>query len=217
MGMNFIRFLSNHRQEVLTLTGEHLWLVAASMFLAVVIGVPLGILLTRRPKWTPAVLGFNNVMQTVPSLALFGLLMPVPWLGMRAGRLAIVALTLYALLPVVRNTYTGITGVDPGVRYAANAMGLTSAQLLWRVELPLSGPVIIAGIRVATVIAVGVATIAAAVGAGGLGEFIFRGLSMVDNNVILAGAIPAALLALLADAALGGLQRVLLRHRHGRQ
>ncbi|HXZ82064.1 MAG TPA: ABC transporter permease [Terriglobales bacterium] len=215
--MNFLRFISNHRQEVLTLTSEHLWLVGISMLIAVAIGVPLGILLTRRPKLSAAVLGFNNVIQTVPSLALFGLLMPVPWLGVRASRLAIVALTLYALLPVVRNTYTGIKGVDPGVRYAANAMGLTNAQLLWRVELPLSAPVILAGIRVATVIAVGVATIAAAVGAGGLGEFIFRGLSMVDNNVILAGAIPAALLALFADAVVGGLQRILVRHRHGEQ
>jgi osmoprotectant transport system permease protein len=199
---------------MLTLTGEHLWLVGVSMLLAVAIGVPLGIFLSRRPAWKGLILGANNIMQTIPSLALFGLLLPVPWIGGRADRLAILALTLYALLPVVRNTYTGIAGVDPPVREAAIAMGLTPGQLLWQVELPLASNVIVAGIRTATVITVGVATIAAAIGAGGLGEFIFRGLAMVDNSVILAGAIPAAFMALSADLVLGLIQRSLVRAHH---
>jgi len=196
------------------LTGEHLWLVGISMMLAVVVGVPLGILLTRRPKLKTLILGSTNIVQTIPSLALFGLLLPLPWLGARADRLAIVALALYALLPVVRNTYVGITGISEPVREAAVAMGLTSGQLLWHVELPLASPVILAGIRVATVITIGVATIAAAIGAGGLGEFIFRGIAMVDNGVILAGAIPAALMALLADFLLGGVEKLLARRQH---
>lgn len=184
------------------------------MLLAIAIGLPLGILLTRRPGWKPLILGGNNIIQTIPSLALFGLLLPLPWLGVRADRLTITALTLYALLPIVRNTYTGITGIDRSVQQAAIGMGLTSGQLLRQVELPLAAPVILAGIRVATVITIGVATIAAAIGAGGLGEFIFRGLAMVDNNVILAGAVPAAVIALLADLALGWIQsRITVRHR----
>jgi len=202
------------KRKVLTLTGEHLWLVGISMLLAVALGVPLGILLSRRPGWKSVVLGGANVIQTIPSLALFGLLLPVPWLGARADRLAVLALMLYALLPVVRNTYVGILGVDAPVREAALGMGLTPWQLLWRVELPLASNVIVAGIRTATVITVGVATIAAAIGAGGLGEFIFRGLAMVDNSVILAGAIPAALMALAADLLLGLVQSKLLRVRH---
>lgn len=196
------------------LTGEHLWLVAVSMMLAVAVGVPLGILLTRKPKLKAFVLGSTNIIQTIPSLALFGLLLPMPWLGARVDRLAIVALALYALLPVVRNTYVGIAGISEPVREAAIAMGLTSRQLLWHVELPLASPVILAGIRVATVITIGVATIAAAIGAGGLGEFIFRGIAMVDNGVILAGAIPAALMALLADFLLGGVEKLLVRRQH---
>jgi len=196
------------------LTGEHLWLVGVSMAIAIIVGVPLGILLTRRPRWKTFVLGSTNVIQTIPSLALFGLLLPLPWLGARADRLAIVALALYALLPIVRNTFVGITGISAPVREAAIAMGLTSSQLLWMVELPLASPVILAGIRVAAVITIGVATIAAAVGAGGLGEFIFRGIAMVDNSVILAGAIPAAIMALVADLALGGLEKLLTRRRH---
>lgn len=207
-------FIISHRREVATLATEHLWLVGISMLLAIAIGVPLGILLARRPGWKAAVLGTNNVIQTIPSLALFGLLLPLPWLGARADRLAIAALTLYALLPIVRNTYVGIAGIDPPVREAAVGMGLTPRQLLWYVELPLAATVILAGIRVATVITVGVATIAAAIGAGGLGEFIFRGLAMVDNNVILAGAIPAALMALVADLALGAVQRMLNAPTH---
>jgi len=198
----------------MTLATEHFWLVSISMLLAVAVGLPLGIFLTRRPAWKTFVLGTNNVIQTIPSLALFGLLLPLPWLGVRADRLAIAALTLYALLPIVRNTYTGITGIDRSVHDAAVGIGLTSRELLWHVELPLAFPVILAGVRVATVITVGVATIAAAIGAGGLGEFIFRGLAMVDNNVILAGALPAAAMAVLADVILGSLQRFVGRAHH---
>jgi osmoprotectant transport system permease protein len=141
------------------------------------------------------------------------LLLPVPWLGARADRLTITALALYALLPIVRNTFTGVTGVDPAILEVAHGMGLTNRQVLWHVELPLAAPVILGGVRVAAVITIGVATIAAAIGAGGLGEFIFRGLAMVDNNVILAGAIPAALMALLADGAIGLVQRFVQRPR----
>ena len=208
-----MNFLLTHKREVLDLTAEHLWLVGISMLLAIAIGVPLGILLTRRPRWKAVVLGSTNVVQTIPSLALFGLLLPLPWLGARADRLAIVALALYALLPIVRNTYVGISEISAPVREAATAMGLTSGQLLWHVELPLALPVMLAGIRVAAVITIGVATIAAAIGAGGLGEFIFRGIAMVDNGVILAGAIPAALMALAADLLLSGCEKLLVRHR----
>ncbi|HSY12880.1 MAG TPA: ABC transporter permease [Verrucomicrobiae bacterium] len=208
-----MNFIFNHKHEVATLTAEHLWLVGISMLLAIAIGVPLGILLTRRPRWKAVILGSTNVVQTIPSLALFGLLLPLPWLGARADRLAIVALALYALLPIVRNTYVGIAGINAPVREAAVAMGLTSSQLLWKVELPLGLPVMLSGIRVAMVITIGVATIAAAIGAGGLGEFIFRGIAMVDNGVILAGAIPAALMALVADLSLSGVEKLLVRHR----
>jgi osmoprotectant transport system permease protein len=209
-----MNFILTHPREVLTLTGEHLWLVAISTLIAVAIGVPLGILLTRKPKMKAVVLGSTNVIQTIPSLALFGLLLPLPWLGARADRLAIVALALYALLPIVRNTYVGIVGVSAPVREAAVAMGLTSRQLLMMVELPLASPVILAGIRTAVVITIGVATIAAAIGAGGLGEFIFRGIAMVDNGVILAGALPAAAMALAADLCLGGVEKWLARRGH---
>jgi osmoprotectant transport system permease protein len=201
--MSLLEFYYRNRAGIWMLTLEHLWLVGMSMLLAVAIGVPLGILITRRESLSKPILGSANIIQTIPSLALFGFLMPMPWLGERADRLAIAALTGYALLPVIRNTCTGIMGVDPGVREAARGMGLTDWQLLWHIELPLGLGVILAGIRVATVITVGVATIAAAIGAGGLGEFIFRGLAMVDNRVILAGAIPAALMALAADFLLG--------------
>jgi osmoprotectant transport system permease protein len=211
--MPFLNFLLKHRTEVTTLTLEHLRLVLWSMAIALAIGVPLGVLLTRYRRWRTVVLGANNVIQTIPSLALFGLLLPLPWLGARADRLTITALALYALLPIVRNTYTGISGVDPTVLEVANGMGLTPRQVLWHVELPLATPVILGGVRVAAVITIGVATIAAAIGAGGLGEFIFRGLAMVDNNVILAGAIPAAIMALLADGAIGLLQRLIERPR----
>lgn len=204
--MNFWQFLIQNRSQVLELTLEHLWLVGASIFFAVLVGLPLGILITRVPRLSKVVLGTANVIQTIPSLALFGFLLPTPWLGVRASRLAILALTLYALLPLIRNTYTGIRGVDPAVIEAGRGMGMTDRQLLWQVELPLALGVILAGVRVATVLCVGLATIAAAIGAGGLGELIFRGLSMVNNSVILAGAVPAALLAILADWSLGWLE-----------
>src|ERR1700690_952540 len=197
--MNLAQFFARHSAEILQATLEHIWLVGAAMLLAIAIGVPLGILVTRRPWLSKPILGSANIAETIPSLALFGFLLPVPWLGERSDRLAIVALTLYALLPIIRNTSAGIAGVDPAIREAARGMGMTSRQILFRVELPLSLSTVLAGIRVATVLTIGVATIAAAVGAGGLGEFIFRGLAMVNDQLILAGAIPAALLALSAD------------------
>jgi len=205
--MNVFQFIVQNHAEVLELTLEHLWMVAASTLLAVLIGIPLGILITRKPGWDKPVLGGANIIQTVPSLALFGFLLPVPWIGARSDRLAILALTLYALLPLIRNTYAGINGVDRAVVEAGRGMGMTDRQLLFQVELPLALGVIIAGVRVAAVISVGLATIAAAIGAGGLGEYIFRGLAMVNNQLILAGAIPAAALALLADVTLGWLEK----------
>jgi osmoprotectant transport system permease protein len=205
--MNVFQFVVQNHAEVLELTLEHLWMVVASTLLAVLIGIPLGILITRKPGWDKPVLGGANIIQTVPSLALFGFLLPVPWIGARSDRLAILALTLYALLPLIRNTYAGINGVDRSVVEAGRGMGMTDRQLLFQVELPLALGVIIAGVRVAAVISVGLATIAAAIGAGGLGEYIFRGLAMVNNQLILAGAIPAAALALLADVTLGWLEK----------
>ncbi len=205
--MNVFDFLFRNRAEVLALTLEHSALVAAAMLIAVALGIPLGILVTRQHALRRWVLGIANIFQTVPSLALFGFLISVPLLGGIGGRTAIVALVLYALLPIIRNTYVGISGVDPAVVEAARGMGMTDRQLLWQVESPLALGVILAGIRVATVMSVGVATIAAAIGAGGLGTYIFRGLSMVNNQIILAGAIPAALLALLADFSLGWAER----------
>jgi len=209
--MRLVHFFLVHSDEILQATAEHLWLVVISMLLAIVIGVPLGIAVARRPWLSKPILGSANVAETIPSLALFGFLLPVPWLGTRADRLAIFALAVYALLPIIRNTVAGIQGVDASIRDAARAMGMTGRQILLRVELPLSLPVLLAGIRVATVWTVGIATIAAAIGAGGLGEFIFRGLAMVDNRVILEGAIPAAILALVADVGFGMLERH-LRH-----
>ncbi len=210
--MNLWQFMLQNHVEVLELTLEHLWLVAISTGLAVLAGIPLGILITRRPWLNKPILGSANIIQTIPSLALFGFLLPAPWIGARADRLAILALMLYALLPLIRNTYAGIKGVDPAVVEAGRGMGLTDWQLLFQVQLPLALGVIIAGVRVATVISVGLATIAAAIGAGGLGEYIFRGLAMVNNSVILAGAIPAALMALTADIGLGWLERKLDPH-----
>ncbi|GGG75282.1 ABC transporter permease [Edaphobacter dinghuensis] len=204
-----IGFIQSHGWEIARLTFEHLWLTLFAMLLAAGIGLPLGVLLTRRPGLAKPVIGFANVVQTIPSLALFGLLLPVPWLGENAARLAILALTGYALLPIVRNTYAGIGSVDAALGDVAEAMGMTSWQRLWKVELPLSASVILAGLRTATVTCVGVATIAAAIGAGGLGELIFRGVASVDNRLVLAGAIPAALLALVADAGLGWLEKKL--------
>ena len=205
--MPFLEFLKQNWPELLALTREHISLVFFSTGLAVLIGVPLGILLTRIRSLQTLILGIANIMQTVPSLALFGLLIPIPFIGGIGARTAIIALALYALLPVIRNTVTGILGIDSKVREAAVAMGMTGWQILRMVELPLAAPVMLTGIRVAVVISVGVATVAAAVGAGGLGTYIFRGLRQNDNNLLLAGAIFSALLALVADFALGQFER----------
>lgn len=200
-------FFAQYGAEIGTLTMEHLWLTAAAMLFATAIAVPAGIWLTRAPAWAKPVIGIANVLQTIPSLAMFGFLLPLPWLGERAARIAVLALTAYALLPILRNTYAGIRGIDPSVVEVAQALGLTGSQRLFKVELPLAASFILAGLRTATVTCIGIATIAAAVGAGGLGELIFRGVASVDNRLILAGAIPAALLALGADALLGLIER----------
>ena len=205
--MSFYEFISQNWRELLVLTREHIFLVFFSTGLAVLIGVPVGILLTRIKSLQTPILGFANIMQTVPSLALFGLLIPLPFIGGIGARTAIIALALYALLPVIRNTVTGILGIDPKIREAAIAMGMTDWQTLKMVELPLSMPVMLTGIRVAIVICVGVATVAAAVGAGGLGTYIFRGLRQNDDNLLLAGAIASALLALLCDFGLGQIEK----------
>ena len=205
--MNVFDFMWTHRAEMFQLTLEHLVMVGVSILIATGIGLPLGIIMTRHSTLGRPIMTIANVVQTVPSLALFGFLIPLPFIGGIGARTAIVALVLYSLLPIIRNTFTGISGVDPAIREAGRGMGMTDGQLLWKVEIPLSLGVIFAGIRVATVIAVGVATIAAAVGAGGLGMYIFRGVSMVDSRVILAGAIPAAALALIADFGLGAIER----------
>lgn len=207
--MNLAEFLKQNSGDVIHLTIQHLTLASVATLIAIGIGVPVGILLTRKPGWSKAVLGFANVLQTIPSLALFGFLISLPFLGGIGARTAIFALVLYGLLPVIRNTYSGIMGVDPAIKEAGRGMGMTSGQLLFQVELPLAGSVIFAGIRIAMVLSIGTATIAAAIGAGGLGEFIFRGLSTVNNTLILAGAIPAAFLALLADAVLGWIEKSL--------
>lgn len=195
--------------DIFRLTAEHLEIVAISVAVAIAIALPTGILVTRRARWRTAALGFASVMQTVPSLALFGFLIPVPLIGGIGRHTAIVALILYALLPILRNTVTGILGVDPAVRESAVAMGLTGRQMLWMVELPLAARTILGGIRIATVTTIGTATIAAAIGAGGLGVLVFRGIAMVDAQEILAGAVPSAVLALLADGGLGWVERKL--------
>jgi osmoprotectant transport system permease protein len=200
-------FLSQYGGEIVTLTLEHIWLTAMAMLLGAAIAIPVGVFLTRSPRWAKPVIAVANILQTIPSLAMFGFLLPLPWLGDRAARIAIAALTAYALLPILRNTYAGIRAIDPSILEVARALGLTSRQRLFKVELPLAASLILAGLRTATVTCVGIATIAAAVGAGGLGELIFRGVASVDNRLVLAGAIPAALLALAADAALGLLER----------
>ncbi len=200
-------FFLGHGAEILDTTLDHLILVLIAMFFAIAIGVPLGMFIVHRPALRTLALGVASILQTIPSLALFGFLIPIPFIGGIGRRTAIVALVLYALLPILRNTYVGLTGIDPAVLEAAEAMGMTNAQILWRVRFPLALAVILAGIRTATVITIGVATIAAAIGAGGLGTFIFRGVAMVSDAVILAGAIPAALLAIFADLLLGLLER----------
>src|SRR5499427_4018102 len=214
--VSLLDFLLRNHREVIALTLQHLFLVVVSTGIAIIIGVPLGILLTRKPSLSKPILGFANIMQTVPSLALFGFLIPlnlylfhVKIVGGIGARTAIVALVLYALLPIIRNTFTGINGVDPAIREAGRGMGMTDRQLLFQVELPLALVVILAGVRVATVICVGTATIAAAIDAGGLGRYIFRGLRMNDNVLILAGAVPAALIALGADLLFGCFERAI--------
>ena len=196
-------------RDIIDLTSQHVVLVATTMSIAIAIGVPLGILLTRRAAWRRPVLGVANVLQTIPSLAMFGFLIPLPLIGGIGPRTAITALVMYALLPILRNTLAGILGVDRAVRESAAAMGMTDVQVLREVELPLAARTILAGIRIATVATIGTATIAAAIGAGGLGVFIFRGVASVDTTEILAGAVPAALLALLADGGLGWIERKL--------
>ena len=200
-------FFGEHRAEILSATVDHIVLVVIAMAIAILIGVPLGMFIVQRPAPRAVALGLANIFQTIPSLALFGFLIPIPFIGGIGKRTAIVALVLYALLPILRNTYVGLTGIDPAVLEAAEAMGMTRAQILFRVRFPLALAVILAGIRTATIITIGVATIAAAIGAGGLGTFIFRGVALVSDSLILAGAIPAALLALLADFFLGLLER----------
>jgi osmoprotectant transport system permease protein len=206
--MSIFDYMIDNRADVLARTLQHMGLVAVSVGIAIAIGVPLGVLIARRSVLRGPILGLANVMQTIPSLALFGFLLAVPLIGLGAKN-AIVALVVYSLLPIIRNTLTGIDGVDPAISEAARGMGMTDWQLLRIVELPLAAPVMLAGIRVAAVIGVGIATIAAAIGAGGLGVFIFRGLAMVDNAVIMAGAIPAAMLALLVDGGLHFIERKL--------
>lgn len=201
------RFFLEHRAEILGATANHLTLVLISMAFAIVIAVPLGTLIVHRPTLRNVSLTLASIFQTIPSLALFGFLIPIPFIGGIGQRTAVVALVLYALLPILRNTYVGLTGIDAAILEAAEAMGMTQSQILWRVRLPLARAVILAGIRTATIITIGVATIATAIGAGGLGTFIFRGVAMVSDAVILAGAIPAAFLAIAADLLLGLLER----------
>jgi len=200
-------FFVEHHAEIFDTTLEHLTLVVIAMAFAILIGVPLGMFVVHRPALRRLALGVASILQTIPSLALFGFLIPIPFIGGIGRRTAIVALVLYALLPILRNTYVGLTGIDPAVLEAAEAMGMTNAQILWRVRFPLALAVILAGIRTATVITIGIATISAAIGAGGLGTFISRGVAMVRDAVSLAGAIPAALLAVFADLLLGLLER----------
>jgi len=196
-------------REIVELTLEHVSMVLIAVAIASALGIGMGVVLTHRPGLRRWGLGFAGVMQTVPSLALFGFLIPIPLIGGIGKRTAILALVLYALLPILRNTLTGILGVDAAVRESAVAMGMTDRQILWEVELPLASRTILAGVRVATVTTIGTATIAAAIGGGGLGVFIFRGLASVDTAQILAGAIPAACIALLAEGGLGWVERKL--------
>ncbi len=205
--MSFWTFFVQHRGEIFAATLEHLQLVVIAMAIAILIGVPLGLFVVHRKFLRTIALGFASILQTIPSLALFGFLIPIPFIGGIGKRTAIVALALYALLPILRNTYVGLTSIDTAVLDSAEAMGMTNAQILLRVRFPLALPIILAGIRTATIITIGVATIAAAIGAGGLGTFIFRGVALVSDKLLLAGAIPAALLAILADLLLGFLER----------
>lgn len=209
---NLLSFISHHWEKLLEQTGQHIGLTLASILLAVVVGVPAGILISRKRNWSPTILGFAGIMQTIPSIALLGLLIPLLGIGPKP---AITALFLYGLLPIIRNTYTGIINVDPEITDAAKGLGMSDKQLLLKVQLPLAMPVILAGIRIATVINVGVATLAAYIAAGGLGEFIFGGISLNNPTMMLAGAIPAALLALLFDFILSRLQKLRIRKMTG--
>jgi osmoprotectant transport system permease protein len=213
--MRLLDFWLTHRGEALELLRQHAVLVVVSTSAAIAFGLPAGVLAARRPRLGRLMLGVASVAQTIPSLALLGFLLSVPLIGGLGARTALVALTIYAMLPIMRTTVTGIRQVDRAAVEAGIAMGMTSGQLLWLVELPLALPSIIAGVRVAAVIGVGTATIAAAIGAGGLGEYIFRGLSMVDTTTILAGAVPAAALALAADGVLAWLERRMGRRSAG--
>ncbi|HET7058261.1 MAG TPA: ABC transporter permease [Nitrospiraceae bacterium] len=202
-----VEFVSDNIREIVQLATEHLMLVGVSIVGAIFVGVPLGIIVYQQPRLRTVVLSFVNVLQTIPSLALFALLIPLPLIGGIGARTALIAMVLYSLLPIVANTFAGLMGVNPAVREAAVAMGMTDRQLLWKVELPLAVGVVFTGIRIATVMSVGLATIAAAIGAGGLGMFIFRGLAMLDTRLILAGALPAAAMALLANYGLSLIER----------
>ena len=203
----FWSFAMEHHAEILSASLEHVQLVAIAMFFAILIGVSLGMFIVQRPAPRAIALGIAGIFQTIPSLALFGFLIPIPFIGGVGQRTAIVALTVYALLPILRNTCVGLAEIDPAVLESAEAMGMTQGQILFRVRFPLGLAVILAGVRTATIITIGVATIAAAIGAGGLGTFIFRGVALVNDALLLAGAIPAALLAILADFLLGQLER----------
>jgi osmoprotectant transport system permease protein len=201
------RFFIEHREEILSATLDHVWLVLIAMLIAIAISVPLGMFIVYHKVLRTLALGIASVLQTIPSLALFGFLIPIPFIGGIGKRTAIVALVLYALLPILRNAYVGLTSIDPAILESAEAMGMTRGQIMFRVRFPLALSVILAGIRTATVLTIGVATIAAAIGAGGLGSFIFRGVALVNDALLLAGAIPAALLAILADFLLGLIER----------
>lgn len=200
-------FFIEHRGEILSATLDHMGLVLIAMLIAIAISVPLGMFIVYHKTLRTLALGIASVLQTIPSLALFGFLIPIPFIGGIGKRTAIVALVLYALLPILRNTYVGLTTIDPAVLESAEAMGMTRKQIMFRVRFPLALSVILAGIRTATILTIGVATIAAAIGAGGLGSFIFRGVALVNDALLLAGAVPAALLAILADFLLGLVER----------
>lgn len=208
-------FVTLYSAEILQALSEHLFLVLITMTLAIVTGIPLGIFCARYPRWKKYVMGLANVVQTIPSLALFGFLIPLPFLGGIGARTAIVALTLYSLLPIIRNTCTGIEEIPAAIIDAAQGMGMSAKQILWQVQLPLATGFILAGIRTSAILTIGIATIAAAIGAGGLGVFIFRGVAMMNHPLILAGAIPAALLALGTDATLALAEKT-LKKRMGR-
>ena len=211
--IKLFQFWGTHRSELASLLGQHVLLVVVSTAIAIAIGVPLGIFSSRRPRLASPLMAIASIVQTVPSLAMFGFLLPVPFVGGVGARAALLVLTLYGVLPIVRTTIAGLLGIDASIREAGVSMGMTPRQLLRQVEVPLALPSIVAGVRVAAVVGVGSATIAAAIGAGGLGEYIYRGLSMVDTTVILAGAIPAALLALGVDGGLHWLERQLTARR----